>query len=252
MKLIELSKVCTKCEERKNWKKFDKSKKGRFGITSVCKICLYKKYHYSNNLRSKIHYKANKEKILKYSKKYRKENKEKIKKKDKHYRNNNKEKVIIFRKIYYKTNRDKVLAQQKIYFQVNKEKRNVYYKKRRKTDIKFKLNSNISFHINHSLKKGNGKEGRSWKDMVPYTLHDLIKRLKKTLPVGYTWDDYISGKADLHIDHIIPIAVHNFKSYTDTDFQRCWALKNLQLLPAKDNMSKGAKLIKPFQPSLLL
>lgn len=28
-----------------------------------------------------------------------------------------------------------------------------------------------------------------------------------------------------------------------------WALKNLQLLPAKENMTKNAKLEKPFQPS---
>lgn len=34
------------------------------------------------------------------------------------------------------------------------------------------------------------------------------------------------------------------------DFKRCWALRNLQLLPAKDNLRKNAKIGKPFQPSL--
>lgn len=34
--------------------------------------------------------------------------------------------------------------------------------------------------------------------------------------------------------------------------RRCWALKNLRLLLAKDNIKKKDKLKKPFQPSLLL
>lgn len=47
------------------------------------------------------------------------------------------------------------------------------------------------------------------------------------------------------------IAVHNFETTEDDDFKRCWALSNLQLLPAFDNLSKGSKIDKPFQPSLI-
>lgn len=92
------------------------------------------------------------------------------------------------------------------------------------------------------------KGGRSWREFVPYTADELIARLKKTMPKGYTWDDLLCGR--LHVDHIIPIAVFNYTSPYDIDFQRCWALKNLRLLPAKENCAKGAKLDKPFQPSL--
>lgn len=57
---------------------------------------------------------------------------------------------------------------------------------------------------------------------------------------------------EIHIDHKIPLAVFNFNTAEDCDFKRAWALENLQPLWAKDNLSKGAKLENPFQPSLLI
>lgn len=198
----------------------------------------------------------NKKKINAKRKVYRKNNKEKIKLHNKRYGEKNRKKISIKNKIYNEKNREKISAQKKIYNEKNKEKirtqKNIYEKNRRKTDFKFKLNNNMSCLIRYSLKNGNGKNGYHWEDLVPYTIDDLIKRLKKTLPKNYMWKDYINGRTNLQIDHKIPVAVHNFKSYTDTDFQRCWALKNLQLLPALENMVKGTKLEKPFQPSLLL
>ena len=94
--------------------------------------------------------------------------------------------------------------------------------------------------------KGN-KNGRHWENLVPYTLDQLLKRLRRTLPKGYTWQDYLDGK--LHIDHKIPVSVFNFEKPEDEDFQRCFALKNLQLLPALENIKKSNNLDKHFQPS---
>ena len=42
------------------------------------------------------------------------------------------------------------------------------------------------------------------------------------------------------------------KEYNKKYFERCWALKNLRLLPAKENFAKKDKLEKPFQPSLMI
>ena len=69
------------------------------------------------------------------------------------------------------------------------------------------------------------------------------------MPIGYAWDDYLNGK--LHVDHKIPIKAFNFEKTSDEDFKRCWALKNLQLLPVIKNLLKGAKLSKHFQPTLI-
>jgi len=97
--------------------------------------------------------------------------------------------------------------------------------------------------------KGN-KAGKHWENLVGYTLKDLVKHLKKTMPKGYNWKDVLNGK--LHIDHIIPKSVFNFTKPRHIDFQNCWALSNLQLLPARENMLKHDKLTKPFQPALML
>ena len=123
---------------------------------------------------------------------------------------------------------------------------NEYYRNKRKTDLKFNLNQKISRGMKRTLK--NGKNGKHWEDLVGYTMNDLIKRLKKTVPGGYNWDDFLQGK--LHIDHKIPVIAFNFIKSEHPDFKRCWALSNLQLLSAKENRVKHDKLLKPFQPTL--
>ena len=100
--------------------------------------------------------------------------------------------------------------------------------------------------INYALK--NHGTGKHWKDFIGYNLEELTIHLEKTMPNGYTWKDYMQGK--LHIDHILPIAVHNFDKSEHIDFKRCWALSNLQLLTAKANLMKHTKLTKPFQLAL--
>ena len=101
--------------------------------------------------------------------------------------------------------------------------------------------------ITESLK--GKKAGRRWEDLVGYTLNDLFKRLKSTMPEGYTWQDYLKGK--LHIDHIIPKSVFNFTKPEHPDFLKCWALENLRLLPERENIIKSNHLTRPFQPALM-
>ena len=129
---------------------------------------------------------------------------------------------------------------------VNKVYPKNYVESKYKTDLKFNLNQKMNSAIGNSL-KGN-KKGHKWESIVNYTLDDLFKHLKKTMPKGYTWQDFLEGK--LHIEHITPISAFNFTKPEHINFKRCWALKNLRLLPAKENMIKGSKLSKPFQPAL--
>lgn len=205
-------------------------------------------------------------------------NKEKVKKNTTQWRNNNSEKVKQYKSLYYQKNREIVIERSKQwwkdnpekfkaivkrwqennseynkqYREKNRKKHNEYLKRydaiKRKINIKYNLNSRMSNAIGISL-KGN-KNGRHWESLVGYTCNNLIKRLQKTIPVGYTWQDYLDGK--LHIDHIIPISAHNFNKIGQIDFQRCWALDNLQLLTAKENLIKKDKLYKSFQPALAI
>lgn len=106
------------------------------------------------------------------------------------------------------------------------------------------------FHqaVVRSLKKN--LEGHKWESVVGYNLDTLKQRLKKTIPEGYSWQDFIDG--NLQLDHIIPGSAFNIEGKDCFDLKRCWALSNLQLLPAKENMRKSNKLSKTFQPSLAL
>jgi hypothetical protein len=74
------------------------------------------------------------------------------------------------------------------------------------------------------------------------------RHLEKQFLPGMSWENM----GEWHIDHKIPIAAFNFEKPEDIDFKRCWALKNLQPLWKSENCIKGAKIDKPFQPSLNL
>ena len=205
----------------------------------------------------------NSDKIRGYQKQYRKNNPDKTKEYSRQWRKNNLEKG----RIYRKENQEKNKIYQKQWRENNSEYGSKYHKQwrrdnlekerkykreyramKRKTDFKFYFNDKTSKAIRLSL-KGN-KNGWHWETLVGYTLNELIKHLKETLPKGYTWNDYLAGK--LHIDHIIPLSAFNFNKPEHPDFRRCWALENLQLLPARENLIKGSKLSKPFQPALKL
>lgn len=127
--------------------------------------------------------------------------------------------------------------------QNNIHKRN-YQKKQRETNPQYRVNRNISKAIWYSLV--GTKNELHWENLVGYTLKDLTNHLEKQFTNGMTWENY--GK--WHIDHKIPKNVFNFTTHRDIDFNRCWALSNLQPMWASENMSKGAKLEKDFQPSL--
>lgn len=126
-----------------------------------------------------------------------------------------------------------------------------YETRRRREVVGVALRGRVACMIRSALtRRGTGKGGRSWQKILPYTVEELRARLNDTMPTGYTWADFLSGK--LHVDHIVPVAVHNFSSPDDLDFQHCWALSNLQLLPRFENQSKQDKLTEPFQPALPL
>ena len=75
---------------------------------------------------------------------------------------------------------------------------------------------------------------------MPYTQEEFVRHLLSTLPAGYTEADACDGNK-LHIDHIRPVSSFNLTGNVDDEFKACWALENLRLLPARDNMVKGAK-----------
>jgi hypothetical protein len=111
-------------------------------------------------------------------------------------------------------------------------------KRRRDDDPSYRLHCNISRVVSLGL---NGKKsGRKWQTLVGYTLEQLRLHLERQFLKGMTWDNY--GTV-WHVDHIQPRTTFTFETSDDDGFKACWALTNLRPLRAKDNMSKGSKVL---------
>jgi len=227
-----LVKKCISCKVEKVLSEFYKRQDGVCGTDSLCKLC---RKAYGNN-----YYKLNKEKCMVTSKLRYERNKDKLKARNR-----------INNKIWYEKNKDRKKAYVRSWRIENKEKWKACYskweKKQRSTNSRFSLKRNIATAISRSL-KGN-KNGRHWEKIAGYTLEQLKKHLEKQFTGKMSWENYGSFWT---LDHKIPISVFNFTSPDHEDFRRCWALKNLQPMIAIENIKKGAKLTKHFQPALLL
>ena len=200
----------------------------------------------------KAYMKEWREKYKEYTKKYSREyyikNREKEIERSKEWIKNNPVKREEYNKLYRINNLEKEKKRWKQYRSENRKDINQRKKYKRKTDLKFNLNHRINTAIGLSL-KGN-KNGRHWECLINYTLTDLIKRLKSTIPKDYKWKDFLQGK--LHIDHILPIRLFQFNSPKDKEFLQCWSLYNLRLLSKEENLSKNDKIINPILLGLLL
>jgi hypothetical protein len=129
-----------------------------------------------------------------------------------------------------------------------KVKRNAREKALKLIDPSFALKNRVRVLMYHTIRRAKG--GRKWQELVGYSIEDLRRHIEKQFTVGMTWALFMAG--EIHIDHRIPVVAFNFTSPDDPDFKKCWALKNLRPMWALENISKGAKLDKPFQPSLQL
>jgi len=219
----------------KNKKERIKEYKKKYYNENKEKLNEQKKKNYQKNKdiireKQKEYRNENKEKINEYQKKYRRENKDKINEYFNNYIEKNKETLKEWSKNYYKENKEKI----RIYQQKNKEKINSrdleYRKNRRESDEGYRILSNLRTRLNHAL-KGNVKSQKTM-ELLGCSIEFLIDYLEKTKVDG---KDY----SDAHIDHIRPCASFDM---TDPEQQReCFHYTNLQYLPAKENMSKGAK-----------
>jgi len=111
------------------------------------------------------------------------------------------------------------------------------WREEHKFEARYQLENRVRRSMHRSL-KGTGIKGAL--RHLDYSLDELRTRLFLTIPVGYTWGDFLAG--ELHVDHIRPIASFNYVSVEDSEFRDCWSLLNLQLLTGQDNRKKSARL----------
>lgn len=282
-------KQCFRCKEWKPSEEFGNHKQSWDRLRAICRKCdseKGRKYYSENkeqkNKKNRLYRKANKEQVRAQDRKYyRKKHGPKIEKRILHkviegneykrcstckgwfpiqffYKKKRewdgldcacKKCNAITQLKYYANNKKAILARTKKWELAHPESLRARAK-RSMAKILSTAKGRLRYRISNSMGaalRGN-KAGRHWEDLVPYNLDQLYRRLRRTLPKGYVWQDYLDGK--LHVDHKIPVSVFNFEKPEDDDFQRCFALKNLQLLPVRENIIKSNKLDRHFQPSL--
>jgi hypothetical protein len=224
-------KLCKKCNTLKDEIEFNKN-------ITWCKLSM-KEYNFNYRKTHKRIY--DKE----YFDNYYKENKEKVKKQIKIYQEINKDSLKLKRKIYREENKEKFQIRDKIYREKNKEKlynnNRIYRNERRKNDINFKLECILRIRLRHSL-EGIGIKSDRTKNLIGCDINFLKEHLQETaIKNGYLDFDInnYSGH-EYHIDHIIPCDAFNMScSYHQ---KLCFNWSNLQILTAKENLSKANSL----------
>jgi len=266
-------KNCTKCGEWKPLSAYSKASNQGSGFRPRCKACSsadQKAYFAANPGRAAEIRARRKERAplagAASTAKYRASNADRVREDQRAYREKNREAMRARDRARYAANREREIAADAAYRLANADKLKKQRAARRAANLeqaravgretsrlrratpRGKLENSIRVGFWRGLTKGS-KAGRSTFELLGYTLEDLMSHLEQRFEVGMTWDNY--GQA-WHVDHVIPLAVHNYETPYDIDFHRAWALSNLQPLWGAENKSKGAKIIAPFQPSLAL
>lgn len=86
----------------------------------------------------------------------------------------------------------------------------------------------------------NGQSNKVEK-ILGFTIQQFMIDFESKFTKGMSWESFNRG--EIHIDHIMPKSWFNYKSINDYSFKKCWSLKNLQPLWAKDNLVKSNKYI---------
>lgn len=208
------TKICKYCKKEKELNDFDK--KGEYYL-NFCKECRREK--------RKRYYQENREEEIKRTKKYQLENKKHVKEVSKKYRDKNKNKIYEYNKQWQIKNKDRRRQYDNELKMNKKQKDRVYH-----------LKCNIRSMLNTSFKRKKYLKNSKNQKIIGCDYDMFINHLLKTYHnnYGYEWD----GKEPVHIDHIKPLKECN----TEKEVIRYCHYTNLQLLKAKDNLQKSAKL----------
>ena len=144
------------------------------------------------------------------------------------------------KKRYYQENKKAKKEYRKEYYQKNKKKvrktQSNYRKKRLKKDPCFKLLLASRNHVYQFLKY---EKKLSTIQYLGCSLKQLKNYLESKFLPGMTWENH--GIEGWHIDHILPLSQIDLNN--EEEKLKALHYTNLQPLWAKDNLSKGNKIL---------
>lgn len=234
---VNSTRVCTCCLQEKPATKeyFHAYKRAPDGCRAVCRTCRaadHVAHRDERLLQKREHYKANKERIGAANKAF--------------YRNNAEAQRAAGIERHFR-NRDKRIEQMRNYREANRDKINAKrrpqgvarFRERYGVDVDFTLRHRMRALMRATLTKG--REGLRMRDVLGYGADELRAHLERQFVSGMTWGRFMAG--DIHVDHIVPVAHFKIESAKSQEFKACCALSNLRPMWAKDNLSKGAKVL---------
>jgi hypothetical protein len=247
-------KTCNRCNKEQPLSNYRIDKKCKDGHANPCKDCkrIYtREYQRANTVRhgerrrrwTKEYYQKNKEKINKRNKEEKKKhpewdsnsykrNSHKYKERKVEYARKNFERTKIYNQKWRDENKLKL-----------NEKARLYKKNKSKTNPLFKVQNSLRSRIKVALIRRGYEKTSQTHILLGAPNEIVIKHIERQFPKGMTWENYGLWQ----IDHIIPLA----SAKTKEEMEQLCHYTNLQPMWAKDNMSKGKKII-PTQIKLTI
>lgn len=188
----------------------------------------------------KKYYEKNKEKLLQQGKKNQQKNKEKKKNYDALRYQKNKEKITKYCQVYYQNNKEECRLRQKKYRESNKEKISIKSKETRKQRLEndpfYIAVRKIRSLVETAFKRIKQNKPTNTEAILGCSFKEAKEHIESLFTEGMTWQNH--GRKGWHIDHIKPLC-----SFSIENLHLANHYKNLQPLWAKDNFSKGKKII---------
>lgn len=189
----EGTKRCVKCRDIKSFDNFYATKKGRFGLSGLCKPCTAV---------------AQRE-----------------------FRAANPTYAAEVQKRHRLANPEKVAARQKVWREKNQDHVNARNKQKYAESPQFKLSLRLRNRLNKELRRG--KLSVSGVRDLGGTVDAFKTYLESKFQEGMTWDNWGNGLDDWHIDHIRPFASFDLTDATQvrqachfSNMQPLWARDN--------------------------
>jgi hypothetical protein len=160
----------------------------------------------------------------------------------KEYKQNNKKLISDYNKVYKSEHKDEIKVYNHDYNLENREaiqkRQTEQHRRRRETDVNFKLAHSCRNRIRNLLIKDNITKG-SLKtfNLLGCDVNFLKEWLQYNFKEGMTLDNY--GQY-WHIDHVIPCSLFNLQD--KNELKICCHWTNLQPMEAKANLSKNNSL----------
>ena len=125
----------------------------------------------------------------------------------------------------------------KHYHIIRKERRSILDKERRKTDLNFKLISNIKNRTNKAFKSQNVRKTNKTFDLLGCSNSFFQRWIFHQLYGNMNLENYSSV---WQVDHCLPIA--SFNILDEIDMKKCFNWVNLRPMYSNKNISKGDKI----------